>query len=521
MFAGSSPILQDPSATATTPMKMTSQTRALDKIYKRRNRYEIPEWQRGKVWDRAKKQKLIDTILRGWKLPKFYFLKTGVSPEEFEVLDGQQRLTAIFEFFDDELPLSEESTKEFGGRGYSDLPSDLSDNFDDFEIEYDEIEEAEEEEQREFFQRLQEGLPLTSSEKLNSAHSKLRDFCKDLSKHRFFTQKVTASDKRYGHFDIAAKVAAIAIEGNEAGLRYDDLKATIEAQKNFSTRSEVGKRLRATFDFLCEIFEDEDPLLKNRTVVQSFTTLVFRLLESGSLNDLPKRLREFFESFMIALSKQVELGHAATDPAFIEFQKTVNANVRGAARTRQQLLLRKLLVFDPKFADSLDPAMVAQSGLSDDIAQLGREIVAAIGRINDAYSAKFGRDLLKATNKTTQALSRLSKTVVAVPGYKDFIDCLYFIFHEGVGDRLDGKKPQSFVDINTLRTDLQHDVDHGKSSKVAAKRKRIGSTFAKYSGAVSPSTLEPERFPLVQDSILAAVVADLRALELAAATSGL
>jgi hypothetical protein len=47
-------------------MKMTSGKRALDKIYKRRDRYEIPEWQRSKVWDRKKKQSLIDSILRGW-----------------------------------------------------------------------------------------------------------------------------------------------------------------------------------------------------------------------------------------------------------------------------------------------------------------------------------------------------------------------------------------------------------------------------------------------------------------------
>jgi len=154
-------------------MKMTAQKRALDKIYKRRNRYEIPEWQRGKVWNRAKKQKLIDTILRGWKLPKFYFLKNSDNPEEFEVLDGQQRLTTIFEFFDDELPLSPSSAEEFGAELYTNLPSDVSDKFDDFEIEYDEIEDASEDEQREFFQRLQEGLPLTSSEKLNSAHSNL------------------------------------------------------------------------------------------------------------------------------------------------------------------------------------------------------------------------------------------------------------------------------------------------------------------------------------------------------------
>lgn len=49
-------------------MKTTPHRRALDKIYKRRDRYEIPEWQRGEVWDTAKKQQLIDSILRGWRL---------------------------------------------------------------------------------------------------------------------------------------------------------------------------------------------------------------------------------------------------------------------------------------------------------------------------------------------------------------------------------------------------------------------------------------------------------------------
>ena len=95
-------------------MKMLSDKRAIDKIYKRRNRYEIPEWQRQEVWSQSKKQSLIDTILRGWKLPKFYFLKSSEDPEEFEVVDGQQRLVSIFEFFDNDLPLSPKSAEDFG-----------------------------------------------------------------------------------------------------------------------------------------------------------------------------------------------------------------------------------------------------------------------------------------------------------------------------------------------------------------------------------------------------------------------
>ena len=47
-------------------MKMKSDKRAIDKIYKRRDRYEIPDWQRQEVWGKSKKQSLIDSILKGW-----------------------------------------------------------------------------------------------------------------------------------------------------------------------------------------------------------------------------------------------------------------------------------------------------------------------------------------------------------------------------------------------------------------------------------------------------------------------
>ena len=97
-------------------MKMTSERRAIDKVFRRRDRYDIPDWQREEVWDRDKKQRLIDSILRGWKLPKFYLVKA--SNDDYLVEDGQQRLTSILEFFSNELSLNADSAKQFGGRFY-------------------------------------------------------------------------------------------------------------------------------------------------------------------------------------------------------------------------------------------------------------------------------------------------------------------------------------------------------------------------------------------------------------------
>ncbi len=144
-------------------MKMKAEKRAIDKIFRRRDRYDIPDWQREKVWDKSKKQQLIDSILQGWKLPKFYFVAVG--DESFLVEDGQQRLAAIFDFFSNSLALDAESSERFGGVYYRDLPRRVTDVFDDFEIEYDVIEDATDEELKEFFQRLQAGMALNSSEK--------------------------------------------------------------------------------------------------------------------------------------------------------------------------------------------------------------------------------------------------------------------------------------------------------------------------------------------------------------------
>lgn len=489
---------------------MQPQRRALDKIYKRRDRYEIPEWQREEVWDAAKKKNLIDSILRGWRLPKFYFVKTA--EDEFEVVDGQQRLATIYEFFANELPLNIDSVAQFGGPYYKDLKPKYSDAFDDFEIDYDQIEEASDEELKKFFQRLQEGLPLTSSEKLNSVHSKLRDYCKNLAKHDFFKKSVVLPDTRYAHFDIASKGAVIEIEGIATGLRYDDIKLVFEAQKSFSTSSAAAKRLLAALNFLATAFPTANPFLKNRTAVQSVISLACRLVATGNSAGLEKQFGSFVQHFMSQLSHQVELGQAATDYDFIRFQKSINANVKAGPRTRQEILLRKAFMHDSGLAAAFDPSALVESGLTGRIKELGDAIGTEITRLNEAYSGDHGSDLFKATNKTVSALTSLGKPIKDLSTYKKLITDLYFIFREGIGQRLGETVPVSFADVNVLRTDLQHDTDHGSNTKVKAKKKQAGSTFKKYSGEASPDVLDPARFVLVQANLLSALELDLKNL---------
>lgn len=63
-----------------------------------------PEWQRNYVWDRKQASRLIESFLLDIPVPVVYLAKTEEG--KYEVIDGLQRLTSIFTFFDNDLSLN-------------------------------------------------------------------------------------------------------------------------------------------------------------------------------------------------------------------------------------------------------------------------------------------------------------------------------------------------------------------------------------------------------------------------------
>ncbi|ACG76589.1 hypothetical protein PHZ_c0175 [Phenylobacterium zucineum HLK1] len=487
---------------------MRSDKRELDKIFKRRDRYEIPDWQRDEVWDVPRKQKLIDSILRGWRLPKFYFVVTG--PQTYEVVDGQQRLSTIFEFLSGELTLSEQTAEEFGGATYAELPADISDQVDDFEIDFDEISDASDDELMDFFQRLQSGLQLNSSEKLNAVPGKLKDFCKKSAKHKFFKDCVAFSDRRYAHFDVMAKVATLEVEGPGTGLRYQDVKQVFESNAGFSEQSQVAKRIKAALDLLAGAVPVGSKTFRSRSITQSFITMVCHLQKTTSLKGKEQTIGAFAEHFVKSLAAEVEKGQDATDVDLIAFQKSVNANVKAGPIVRQQVLLRKLFQFAPDFLDAVDPQALAGANFSGEIASVAKAIRADIQAINEAYAGTHGSDLFKATSKTAEAQAVIGEPATNYDAYKTLVDNMYFLFWEGPGPKID--RPASFKDVNALRTELQHDTDHGNAKDVAKKKMKNASVFQKYAGTASPLVAAPARFQVLQLNLLREIRNDLQAM---------
>ena len=81
-------------------MKRTVKDWTIVKLCKERGNITFPEYQREKrLWNPTEKMDLIDSILRGIDIPKLYFFKAP-DTNIYEVVDGQQRLWTIWDFYD-------------------------------------------------------------------------------------------------------------------------------------------------------------------------------------------------------------------------------------------------------------------------------------------------------------------------------------------------------------------------------------------------------------------------------------
>jgi len=80
-----------------------------------------PEYQRRLVWDRAKRSAFIESLLMNIPIPQIFLLEWEYS--RYEVMDGQQRLSSIVDFYDNRFKLSGlEYWPELNGKTYGDCP---------------------------------------------------------------------------------------------------------------------------------------------------------------------------------------------------------------------------------------------------------------------------------------------------------------------------------------------------------------------------------------------------------------
>lgn len=181
-----------------------------------KNRLDLqPNFQRGEVWGLQKKQRLIDSILRGWHIPPIHVIQVPNS-QKHEVLDGQQRLAAIRDFVNNKFTFNsgfEPKNPDFAaidGLTYDQLSDEFQSLIDDFTIRIITISDYNPGEPGELFYRLNQPTNLTSAEQRNAYFGEARQQVKDLSDMMeelgYANDTIGFSNSRMAYDDIIAKV---------------------------------------------------------------------------------------------------------------------------------------------------------------------------------------------------------------------------------------------------------------------------------------------------------------------------
>jgi hypothetical protein len=96
----------------------------VDFVHKERWINLRPEYQRRSVWDIPKRSLFIESLLLNIPIPPIFLFEHALS--RYEVMDGQQRLNAITDFYENGFPLRGlERWHELNGFRYRDLPENL------------------------------------------------------------------------------------------------------------------------------------------------------------------------------------------------------------------------------------------------------------------------------------------------------------------------------------------------------------------------------------------------------------
>lgn len=99
-----------------------------------------PPYQRKSVWTTKKQQELLDSIFRGYYVPRIVLREVRLSEASTvrEVIDGQQRIVTARRFLDNELSLPKslaDVDQRLAGAYYKDLPVDIR-RFINFKLTY-------------------------------------------------------------------------------------------------------------------------------------------------------------------------------------------------------------------------------------------------------------------------------------------------------------------------------------------------------------------------------------------------
>lgn len=261
-----------------------------------------PEYQRAAVWSENQQKKLIDSVLRGYPLPLIYLhhkkkVIAGMQSEGLEIIDGQQRINALYIFGESALklfdPIKDDKVARFPSFikdtpcpwarcEFLSLPDEFKNLFLNTEIFIVKIKTEIEDEARDLFIRLQAGLPLNAQEKRDAWPGGFTELVLKLGGkpeitrhqgHEFFTRYVSKNSKDRGEVrQLCAQICMLFFERLEHGIWSDIGTQKVDdyyyRNLGFDITSPLVIRLIKVLDVAVQLFSSQtSPKLKGHEAI--------------------------------------------------------------------------------------------------------------------------------------------------------------------------------------------------------------------------------------------------------------
>lgn len=294
------------------------------KMFYDSNEIVIPEVQRDLVWTKSQKQLLIDSIMRDIDIPKLYFRDVQIDGKlKFEVIDGQQRLNAIFGYMKDEFEMPKDADpfngEDIAGKKFSELTTGTRVAFQSKSLDIVHLVDYTQEEIDETFLRLQNGTPLKAAEKRRAIAGEMRNVVKELAKHPYFTKCCGFKNDHYNFEDVSTKVLKQLMEGDKTPLTAPALAKFYEHNPVISSNDKAPKNVVKAYNFLVKAFKElSSPQLK-KYAAMDLAVIVNSLLNTYNLQSYPKEFGRVYLSFLDEKALNAEKSEEEQDPKMVAY----------------------------------------------------------------------------------------------------------------------------------------------------------------------------------------------------------
>lgn len=245
---------------------------------------EPPYQRRGHLWSPTDKAYLVDSILNGFDVPKFYIAdftyadsKLNKKRLPYAIIDGKQRFEAIFDFFEGRITLNEDfifldnPKLRLGNLGYRDLQrnhADIAEIFDNYPLAVMSVITDSENLINELFVRLNRSKPLTGAEIRNAMAGPAPRVIREMVKHEFFSELIKFPVSRGQDLNAAAKLLMFEFHGEPQETKKKSLDSFVKSARRQRDQLELAaRRVHAMLDNLNIIFLPKDRLLGSAGVI--------------------------------------------------------------------------------------------------------------------------------------------------------------------------------------------------------------------------------------------------------------